>query len=304
MAIAESMMGAPCVADEVAEAPSIRWQPLGEGRQAPAGSFRDPGLAALLAGYKEDVARRYQSLPPDRTHESLPPGSIVISPKLDGETWFLKKDAGGARLLSPTGRIIHAIGLTAEAERLLGGWQGLMAGELYAVVDIGRPHVFDLHAALGGGPAAETQRLRWAAFDLLRDGDGNAQALPFIKRTQRLQELLQSGQSIHAVAFEELDGGVAVREAFERIVTRGGAEGIVALSEDGRAWKIKPQITLDAAVVGFVRGIRVSVNCCWRSGATILQQTVPMTSNAPRPVMGLPKPRVAITSSSAGSAPA
>ena len=86
MAIAESMMVAGCVAGEEAETPAIHWQPLGEGRQAPAGSFRDPGLAALLAGYKEDVARRYQSLPPDRTQESLPPGSIVISPKIDGET--------------------------------------------------------------------------------------------------------------------------------------------------------------------------------------------------------------------------
>ena len=256
MAIAESMMGAPGVADEVAEAPSIRWQPLGEGRQAPAGSRRDPGLAALLAEYKEDVARRYQSLPPDKTQESLPPGCIMISPKIDGETWFLHKDASGASLLSPTGRIIEATLLTTEAEGLLGDWQGLMAGELYATVDSGRPHVFDLHAALGGGPAAQTDRLRWAAFDLLLDGETNTRVLPFIERTQRLQELLGSGQSIHAVAFEELDGAGAVREAFERIVTRGGAEGIVAASEDGRAWKIKPHITLDAAVVGFQRGGR------------------------------------------------
>ena len=256
MAIAESMMGASGVADEVAAAPSIRWQPLGEGRQAPAGSLRDTGLAARLAEYKEDVARRYQSLPPDRIEQSLPPGRIMISPKIDGETWFLYKDKHDARLLSPTGRIIEAIGLTTEAKRLLDGWQGLMAGELYAAVDSGRPHVFDLHTALGGGPSAETQRLRWAAFDLLRDGGGNTQALPFTQRTQRLQELLQSGQSIHAVAFEQLDGVIAVREAFERIVTRGEAEGIVVASEDCRAWKIKPHITLDAAVVGFQRGGR------------------------------------------------
>lgn len=256
MAIAESMMGAPCVVDSLPEVPAIRWQPLGEGRQAPAGSLRDPGLAALLTGYKGDVARRYQPLPPDRIEQSLPPGRIMISPKIDGETWFLHKDACGAKLLSPTGRIIERTSLTTDANYLLGDWQGLMAGELYAAVDSGRPHVFDLHAALGGGPSAQTNRLRWAAFDLLRDGDGNAQALPFTHRIQRLQELLQSGQSIHAVAFEELDGAGAVSEAFARIVTRGGAEGIVAASEDGRAWKIKPHITLDAAVVGFQRGGR------------------------------------------------
>ena len=267
MAIAESMMGAPCVADEVTEAPSIRWQPLGEGRQAPAGSLRDPELAALLAEYKEDVARRYQSLPPCRIEASLPPGRLMISPKIDGETWFLHKDGRGAKLLSSTGRSIEEIGLVTEAEQLLGDWQGIMAGEFYAAVDSGRPHVFDLHTALGGGPAAQTDRLRWAAFDLLRDGDGKTQALPFIERTQRLQELLGSGQSIHAVAFEELDGAGAVREAFERIVTRGGAEGIVAQGEDGRLWKIKPHISLDAAVVGFQRngrGVSELLLALWR----------------------------------------
>ncbi len=184
------------------------------------------------------------------------PGRLIVSPKIDGETWFLHKDEHGTRLLSPTGRIIERINLTIEADLLLGEWQGLMAGELYATVERGRPHVFDLHAALGGGPGATTGRLRWAAFDLLCDGDMNTQNLSFLQCTQRLQELLKRGGSIHAVPFEEVDSGAAVREAFERLVTREGAEGIVVASEDGRAWKIKPHITLDAAVVGFVRGGR------------------------------------------------
>ena len=254
MAIADCIINEGFVAEDVPDNPSIRWQPLGEGRQAPAGTILDCRLAALLTEYKEDVARRYQSLPIDKTQESLPPGPIIISPKIDGETRFLLKDARGARLLSPTGRVIESIGMTIEAERLLDGWQGLLAGELYATVDSGRPHVFDLHAALGGGPAAQTDRLRWAAFDLLRDGDDNAQTMPLMQRTHRLHQLLEGGQCIHAVAFEELDGAAAVRDAFDRIVTRGGAEGIVAVSDDGRLWKIKPHITLDAAVVGFLRG--------------------------------------------------
>jgi ATP-dependent DNA ligase len=39
---------------------------------------------------------------------------------------------------------------------------------------------------------------------------------------------------------------------FERIVTCGGAEGLVLHSGDGRTFKVKPEISIDAAVIGYV----------------------------------------------------
>jgi hypothetical protein len=37
-----------------------------------------------------------------------------------------------------------------------------------------------------------------------------------------------------------------------------GAEGIVLHSSDGRTFKVKPEISIDAAVIGYVRGTVVS----------------------------------------------
>jgi hypothetical protein len=156
------------------------WRPLGDGRSAPAGSVTDTSLASRLVAYKRNVAGTYRSVPPGDIATSLPPGPYVVSEKIDGETWFLHCDGTTSTLLSPTGRAITGIPLTDEATTRLAGWSGLLAGELYAVCGDAsgatphdsRPRVFDLHAALGGGPDARTDRLRFAAFDILDDRGG------------------------------------------------------------------------------------------------------------------------------------
>ena len=58
-------------------------------------------------------------------------------------------------LLSPNGKAIagNDVHLMKEADRVLQGWTGVLAGELYATVDAGRPRVFDLHTAWAVGPA-------------------------------------------------------------------------------------------------------------------------------------------------------
>jgi len=231
-----------------------RWQPFGPGRIAPAGSIPDSALAARLSAYKRNVAGSYQGLAPGDITTALPPGPYIASEKVDGETWFLTSDGESSTLLSPSGKAIAGIPLTQGACRSLDGWTGLMAGELYAVSTNGRPRVFDLHAAMGGGANAQVERLRFAAFDILDDDGTDAQSLSFETRVQRLRALLTSGSHLHSAAFQTAADGAEVAALFERIVTQGGAEGIVVHVPGGRAYKVKPEISIDAAVVGFGAG--------------------------------------------------
>ena len=242
-----------------------RWRPFGDGRtssagrSAPAESVTDTSLASRLAAYKRNVAGTYRSLPPGDIATSLPAGPYVVSEKIDGETWFLESDGIATTLLSPTGRAITGVPLTDEANTLLDGWSGLLAGELYAVrgdTSSATPHadrsrVFDLHAALGGGANARTDRLRFAAFDILDDRGADAQLDAYAVRTARLQALLAGGSFLHCASFETVDEPADVGAFFERLVSRDGAEGLVVHSRDGRAFKVKKEITIDAAVVGY-----------------------------------------------------
>ena len=225
--------------------------PLGAGWMAPPGSLTDFNLTRRLSAYKRTVAGNYRSVAPDDMVKSIPFGEHIVSEKVDGETWFLRVEHGEAALLSPSWKVIVGIPLLDEAKKHLGEHSILAAGELYATVERGRPRVHDLHAALGGGANAEVERLRFAAFDLLQDGDEDAQRLPYAQRVERIQELFGKGERIHPARFESTKGIADVAAAYDRIITKGGAEGIVVHAQDGRIFKIKPEISIDAAVVGF-----------------------------------------------------
>ncbi len=208
-------------------------------------------IQTMIAAYKRNVAGAYRSLAPDRIEAELPPEPSIVSEKIDGETWFLHADGECCILLSPFGKKLENIPLTMEAQKVLNGWRGVLAGELYAAVDSGRPRVFDLHATLGrkGNPDC----LRFAAFDILMNGEADVQREPFVERIDCLrQRPIAANGRFHLAAFETADTPVAVATDYERIVTSGGAEGLVVHAADGRIYKVKPEISIDAAVVGYV----------------------------------------------------
>lgn len=227
-----------------------RGRHLGSGLIYPAGSIRDAELAALLATYKRDVAGAYRSVAPDDIASIIPAGRHVASTKIDGEQWFLCKDSECSFLASPNGKVITGAPVTEEADRMLSGWRGVLAGELYAAVDTDRPRVFDLHSALGGGVDAQVERLRFAAFDIPRDGDRDCRSLTFSDRAARIGELLTGAELIHSVDFAEVDGPDELERFFESRV-QSGEEGVVVRCNDGRIFKMKPRISIDSAVVAY-----------------------------------------------------
>ena len=80
----------------------------------------------------------------------------------------------------------------------------------------------------------------------------DAQRTPYPARLARLEKLLHGGAHLHCARAESVAGPAGVAALFERIVTRGGAEGLVLHASDGRIFKVKPEISVDAAVIGYV----------------------------------------------------
>ncbi len=227
------------------------WQPLGTGQQSPVGALTDARLAARLAAYKHDIAGAYHSLALEDIARVVQAGPCGISPKIDGMTAFLLKRGSQTVVCTPRGQVLADLPLTQEAAAVLGTWEGLLAGELYATAETGRPTIYGLLAALGGGATADVGRLRFAAFDLLQDGATDVAGLPYAERAARLQAVLAAGTLAHAVPVTMVHTVDDVVAAYQRHVVDAGGEGLVLHAADRRVYKLKPVVTLDAVVVGY-----------------------------------------------------
>ncbi len=221
-------------------------RPLGSG-QCDA-TLSDGSLCALLMAYRRRIAGNYRPLRP-KDIDSLPAGKMIVSPKIDGELWFLISRNNEVFLASPQGKVIAGdIPILAQAQSLPDGT--VIAGELYAKVDGRRARVGDLAAAMAGGKKAKTASIAFAAFDILQD---SAIALggTYDARHARLGELLKSGANLDCAPAETLHTAAQIRAKFDSMVVAGEAEGLIIRLESGLIYKLKPSITVDAAIIAY-----------------------------------------------------
>jgi len=229
---------------------------LGTGLLCPAGSVADKSVLGNFRRYKARVAGSYRAVLPDEITKTLASGKHWVSPKVDGELWYLVLGEGAPFLASPQGKVIAgSMPLLEEAGSVASkvACRTIIAGELFAAVKSGRPRVGDLKSALGGGPDAEVQRLGFSAFDLLEGGTKESQ-MPLDDYNERLavlQKLFDGGKRIKAIATHECNSGDEINTLFLDLVQSGKAEGLVARNEGGLIYKIKPSITLDMVVLGY-----------------------------------------------------
>lgn len=234
-------------------------RPLGKGRQSPAGSLQDSELSALFRNYKRAVAGSYRSLSYEElTAGTIPSGPLQVSPKIDGELWFLVLDGGQAVLCSPTGRVVSGdVPVLQEASAALGRAKGrtVLAGELFAAKPPtqGRPRVGDLAAAMGGEEKAQVERLAFFGFDCLQGGDAEAPARPplYVERLALLQRLLHGGKRLQAIKTEQTSAADRVLALWNEWVEGGKGEGLILRTADNLVFKAKPTIDIDAAIIGY-----------------------------------------------------
>ena len=79
---------------------------LGAAEIFPQSSLADDELASTLGVYRRTVASRYRSVVSDDILTEIPAGELRVSPKMDGELWFLVSTEGEICVVSPTGRVI------------------------------------------------------------------------------------------------------------------------------------------------------------------------------------------------------
>jgi hypothetical protein len=230
---------------------TVASEPYGSGRQAGMGALLDVDLLGRLRRYKRQVAKRYRVVEPDIVQRALPAEQLFVSPKLDGELWFLVKKGGDIALVAYNGRVLHgASWLDGAREKLASVGQAVIAGELVASVGAGRPRSHHVRTALSD-PKLEGS-LAFHAFDLVEDETADALARPYEARYQRLLSLLgQDAGARCTVVLTERGDPALVTDRYRTWVGNDRFEGVVARSDRGLTYKIKPTSTIDLVVLAF-----------------------------------------------------
>lgn len=224
-------------------------KPLGAGQHSPAGSV-DAELGALLARYKRNVASRYRALAPNEI-SSLINQRMLVSPKIDGETWFLIIEGTTVALASPRGRVISGpIPVLEEARRVasrISGGRAVYAGELFALRKGGRPRHGDLASAVARG---EVERIGFTAFDRADVEFEDRSLAAYDARLAEMREVFDGGKRLRAINTEEINRPNEVETLYGEWVASEKAEGLV-VRVDGRIFKVKPVMHVDAVVVAY-----------------------------------------------------
>ena len=202
--------------------------------------------------YKRQTASRYLPVGKEEiTSKIIESDNYAVSTKHDGHFYLLTYDGKKATLTNHGGDTITDLPLLKEASSLLKGKCAdiVLAGELYLHKKGKRTRSFDMTAVLDDKSAA----IYFAAFDLL-SLDGEDISMDIKALDQKLNAVLSSGKSIHAVKNSFVESRKDIAALYKEIVEDGGQEGIVVRSENGPTYKIKPLITLDAVILGFAEG--------------------------------------------------
>ncbi|MFO0710191.1 MAG: hypothetical protein U0353_10150 [Sandaracinus sp.] len=228
-------------------------EPWGGGLRAAVGALSDEVLLEKLARYKRQVAKRYRVVEPDVIEQLLPSEELLLSPKLDGELWFLVKKDGDVALCAYNGRVLHGVApLAGVKEHVAKLPDFIVAGELVASVSgAERPRSFHTGATLSD--AKGEHALSFHAFDLVEEGGQDRLGTPYEQRHAWLESslgTLPKDSKVRVVLTERGDPKL-VAARYREWVLGNKFEGVVVRSQRGLTYKIKPTTTVDVVVVAF-----------------------------------------------------
>ena len=233
-------------------------------RIALSGGIADTTLLGVATTFRNTVTRKYRMLSASQLARAFPGAAEVIaSTKYDGVGVFVFYDAALDLCIAfnaPSGLTRIGLACTEHVKRRLaarGHSRALLCAELYLKADGARTRSSDVIHVTSNGSAAERGRLALAFYDaVMLDGkDLRGQQRDYGKTWQLLDDLFGTDASAPSHRVEGERMAADALPAWFAQVTRNGGEGIVVRALHAEtAYKVKPSLSIDAAVIGYVEG--------------------------------------------------
>jgi len=173
--------------------------------------------------------------------------------KADGEFNYIKYSREGETFaLNRFGRKTVDLPALKELAELMRQWnivEAEMLGELYAVDEQGKPLTLPkLIHYLKGSDTRLQKYVKIGLFELV-SLNGARSELIYPLKFQAMQEWVQGGSLVHVLDWIEPQNFEALQGYWTQRVETDKWEGLV-IRFNGDVWKVKPNVNLDAAIIG------------------------------------------------------
>ena len=202
--------------------------------------------------YKNSVASKY--LPVDHGEilsKIREADHYFLSVKYDGHFYLLCYENDKAVFINSGGNVIEDLPLIDDAKTLFEESEikkACIAGELYFNKGNERSRVFDLTANLD----EKSPDIFFAAFDILFIDEKKYQRDELFNKHTKLDKIFSKGSRIHSIESKTVSSRKEIEDYYKQAVITDKHEGVIVKSAEGMIYKIKPSVTLDGVIIGYV----------------------------------------------------
>ncbi len=234
-------------------------------RMAPSGAVTDAILLEIASQYETTVSRKITALKPDDLLRRFTGDEPILeTTKYDGEGVFVYCEQGKEAFAfnAPSGRVrlgFPALQALQDELQKKGVKKGLFRAELYLpeTGDGKRARISEVIRVSFNGTEAEVGSLKLALLDIIMlDGKDLRSNLENFNQAWALLEKYFGTDASRP--FHRAEGAIVpekeVRRVFDQELGRGQEGLVIRRLNRLDLYKVKPHLTVDAAVIGYVEG--------------------------------------------------
>ena len=209
---------------------------------------KNNSLTQRALSWKKDQA--IISLTLDEMLKEAKGHKFICEDKIDGETALMQFKDGKAKFGTLGGRIISDIPVLDEIEKILknfGFFEAILVGELAAFQN-GKVLPFNKSQSIVKNPSSDKNLISWHPYQVLKLDDEEFSTTSFevyMKTWPQLKKIFSGAKYVHPVE----DSTEDIKALWDKLVIRGGSEGLVIRLDNGKTYKVKPLFTYDLVIL-------------------------------------------------------
>ncbi len=173
-----------------------------------------------------------------------------ISTKYDGHICFIISEKSNIEIVNYNGEPFERNELIEELSSLIKNSSAIFVGEIFHYKENERTRSFNLVKQVSN----KESTIRIKIFDLISFGGKDFNYSDWIEKRKIIEKVFSNGVNVTSVEELNVDSRKDIQNEYFQRVEKNNQEGLIVRGFNGPIFKIKPKISIDCIVLGFVTG--------------------------------------------------